>query len=174
MEEKNYLNRFKEEFIKNSAFRLEESLRMIRIALGKISEEQVWETPNESLSSIGNLILHCCGNLTQYGITSLLHLEDKRDRDSEFQTSRSHTKTELLEHLSATITGVKEAMKSITDHRYIEESEVQGFRFSGMGNIIHTVEHLSYHTGQIAFRVKLLNNQPLGFYEGIDLNQKNK
>jgi hypothetical protein len=34
-------------------------------------------------------------------------------------------------------------------------------------------EHYSYHTGQIAFWVKLLKSKDLGFYAGINLNAKN-
>jgi uncharacterized damage-inducible protein DinB len=44
---------------------------------------------------------------------------------------------------------------------------------SGTGIIVHVVEHLSYHTGQIAFWTKLLKDKDLGFYEGRDLNIKN-
>jgi len=50
---------------------------------------------------------------------------------------------------------------------------VQGFSFSGVGVIIHAVEHYSYHTGQIAFWVKQLKEKDLGFYNGTDLNIKN-
>ncbi|UWX56585.1 DUF1572 domain-containing protein [Maribacter litopenaei] len=39
---------------------------------------------------------------------------------------------------------------------------------------MHAVEHYSYHTGQIAFWVKLLKNKDLGFYDGMDLNTKNE
>ena len=51
---------------------------------------------------------------------------------------------------------------------------VQGFNFSGIGILVHVVEHLSYHTGQIAFYTKQLKNEQLGFYGDIDLNVKNE
>ena len=55
-----------------------------------------------------------------------------------------------------------------------ERGIVQGFNFSGVGNIIHVTEHLSYHTGQIALWTKILKNKDLAFYGGVNLNAKNE
>ena len=152
---------------------MDESLRMISVSLDKVSEEQLWQKPNASLNSIGNLVLHLCGNMTQYGIASLNEIEDKRQRDLEFSTHGGFTKLELLEQLKSTVHEVKNAFQSVSFERLTQVKQVQGFEFSGIGNIIHVVEHFSYHTGQIAFWVKLLKNEQLGFYDGHDLNTKN-
>lgn len=167
------LKKFQSEFVENCCFRMEESLRMISISMANITEEQVWLKPNESLNSVGNLILHLCGNMTQYGIASLQGREDQRKRDSEFNTSGGFTKTELLNLLRKTVNEVQKSIKKTTYERLLEVKEVQGFQFSGIGNIIHLVEHFSYHTGQIAFWVKLLKNKQLGFYDGHNLNTMN-
>ena len=53
-----------EEFKKNALFRLDESLRMICIALSKIEEDDLWRLPVENGMSLGNQILHSCGNMT--------------------------------------------------------------------------------------------------------------
>lgn len=166
--------KFQQEFVQNLCFRMDESLRMIEIALSRISEEQLWQKPNESLNSIGNLILHLCGNMTQYGISSLKELEDKRERDLEFSTKDGLSKKELQEKLKTTVGTVNSTFQSVALERFLKVKEVQGFEFSGIGNCIHVVEHFSYHTGQIAFWVKQLNNRQLGFYDGHDLNTKNK
>ena len=50
---------------------------------------------------------------------------------------------------------------------------VQGSTLSGIGIIIHVTEHYSYHTGQIIFLTKLYKNVDMGFYAGVDLNQRN-
>jgi uncharacterized damage-inducible protein DinB len=49
---------------------------------------------------------------------------------------------------------------------------VQVYELTGVGIIIHVTEHLSYHTGQIATLTKLLLEKDLGFYAGLNLNQK--
>ena len=51
---------------------------------------------------------------------------------------------------------------------------MQGFEFSGLGAVLHAVEHFSYHVGQIAFWVKQLCEEDLGFYRDHNLNQLNK
>ena len=161
---------FTKEFIKNACFRLDESLRMVRLSLAKISEEQLWQKPNASLNSIGNLILHLCGNLKQYGIASLRGLEDLRERDAEFAITGGLSKEVLIEKLATIVEEVKHTFTILDSYRWVAVERVQGFELSGVGNAIHAVEHFSYHTGQIAFWVKLLNNEQLGFYDGVDLN----
>jgi uncharacterized damage-inducible protein DinB len=146
---------------------------MIKISLDTISEEQVWQKPNDSLNTIGNLILHLCGNMTQYGIASLNETVDERQRDVEFSTKGGFTKKELLKKLETTVNEVKKTLQNTSAERLVSLKKVQGFEFSGIGNSIHLVEHFSYHTGQIAFWVKLLNNKPLGFYDGLDLTVLN-
>ena len=73
------------------------------------------------------------------------------------------------------ITNVDLAKRVIFDaklNQFLRIRSVQGFTFSGIGVIIHAVEHYSYHTGQIAFWVKQLKNKDLGFYDEMDLNIK--
>ncbi|MDC6364623.1 MULTISPECIES: DinB family protein [Flavobacteriaceae] len=161
------------ELIGNAAYRMEESLRMIKICLDKLPEKVVWQKPNESTNSIGNLILHLCGNITQYGIASLRNLDDDRKRDEEFSASSGYNKDELLQKLNDTITEAKNAFVETPLEELLRKRSVQGFEFSGIGNIIHVTEHLSYHTGQIALWTKILNNSDLGFYDGVDLNTLN-
>ncbi|WP_350285933.1 DinB family protein [uncultured Croceitalea sp.] len=167
------LVKFREEFVLNLCFRMDESLRMVSIALDKITEDQLWQKPNGSLNSIGNMILHLCGNMRQYGITSLNDVADKRDREAEFNTQGGYSKLQIFNLLKQTVDEVKATLTKISTDRLLSYRSVQGFNFSGIGNSVHVVEHFSYHTGQIAFWVKQLNNEPLGFYDGHDLNLLN-
>mgnify|MGYP000135285223 CR=1 FL=1 len=167
-------NQLQNEVIQNAMYRMDESLRMVKICLDKLSEEVIWKKPNTSTNSIGNLILHLCGNITQYGIASLRGLDDNRDRDAEFAAFEGYNKTELYHKLLDTVEQAKKAFQEVSLRELIRKRSVQGFEFSGVGNIIHVVEHFSYHTGQIALWTKILNNADLGFYDGVDLNVKNE
>jgi len=166
-------NKIQKELISNASYRLDEGLRMIKICLDKLPEKLIWQKPNEATNSIGNLILHLCGNITQYGIVSLQGLEDNRNRDKEFNTLSGYSKQELLEKLENIVELAKSSFSGTSESELVRKRSVQGFEFSGIGNIIHVVEHFSYHTGQIALWTKMLNNTGLGFYDGIDLNTKN-
>ncbi|SIR17531.1 DinB family protein [Maribacter ulvicola] len=163
-----------EEFVKNALYRMDESTRMIKKSLAEISEEEMWQKPNTSLNSVANLILHLCGNMTQYLISSLGETEDNRNRDTEFLVSSGLTKQELLQKLEATVDTAKRIIFDVNLDKLIKVRSVQGMSFSGIGLIMHAVEHYSYHTGQIAFYVKLIKEKDLGFYDGVDLNIKNE
>ncbi len=165
--------KLRSEVIKNAKYRMDESTRMIRICLDQIGEEEVWARPNNASNSIGNLILHLCGNIRQYAIASLGQTEDIRERDSEFAARDGQSKEELFGKLKDTVEQAKSVMESSPIEEMIRPREVQGFTFSGIGIITHVVEHYSYHTGQIAFWTKQLKNSGLDFYDGVDLNVKN-
>jgi uncharacterized damage-inducible protein DinB len=163
-----------QEFIAQTIFRLEENLPRINNCLNRLSEDQVWQKPNKSSNSIANLTLHLCGNITQYILSSLGNTEDIRARDLEFSTTNGYSKKELFDKINQVILASVEVIKNCKEEQLLEVKQVQGFEFSGIGIIIHVVEHLSYHTGQIAFWTKYLKDQDLGFYADLDLNVKNK
>ena len=163
-----------EELKQNALYRIDESTRMIKKSLTDVSEEELWQKPNASLNSIANLILHLCGNISQYAISSLGENEDTRKRDVEFAATNGYTKEELLKKLDDVLDSAKRIIFDASTAQLVQIRSVQGFSFSGIGIILHVVEHYSYHTGQIAFWVKQLKNKDLGFYDGVDLNIKNK
>ena len=170
----NIKDKWVSEFLENSIYRLDESTRMIKISLDSISESDIWKKPNESSNSIGNQIAHICGNMTQYIIASLGERDDYRNRDEEFSMTGGFTKSQLIQKLEDTVKEAKIILKQCNKKQLIKIREVQGFKLSGIGIVIHAVEHYSYHTGQIAFWTKLMTNKDLGFFDGRDLNTKNQ
>ena len=161
------------EFKTNACYRMDESTRMLKKALEDIDDQTVWKRPNENSNSIGNLILHLCGNITQYAIASLGELPDTRERDKEFDARDGLNKGQLLQKLEEVVAMAKTTIANASIDALVSKRAVQGFHFSGIGIVMHVVEHYSYHTGQIAFWVKLLSDRQLGFYDGFDLNTKN-
>lgn len=153
--------------------RMEENTPRIEKCLAELTEAEVWQRPNLASNSIGNLILHLCGNITQYAISSLGNLPDARNRDAEFAALGGFSKDELLEKLRATVRQAVKTIRQASDAELLRVRIVQGFNMSGIGIIVHVCEHYSYHTGQIAFWTKLLKGKDLGFYAGLDLNVKN-
>jgi uncharacterized damage-inducible protein DinB len=162
------------EFKAQTSFRMDENIPRIEKCLNLLSEDEVWHKPNANLNSVGNLLLHLCGNITQYIISSLGGDPDKRLRDEEFEAKGGYTKAQLFDKISNTINKACEVINNASPEELMRVRSVQGFEYSGMGNVIHVAEHLSYHVGQIAFLTKVLTNKELGFYAGQDLNVKNK
>ena len=162
------------EFIEQSIYRIRENTQRIIKCLGEIEEIEIWKFPNDNSNSIGNLVLHLCGNIRQYAISALGEIEDTRERDKEFSARTGPAKSELLNVLINTISEAVHTMENIHENRLMKTYSVQGFNLSGIGIIIHVTEHYSYHTGQIAFWIKQIKNKDLGFYANIDLNVKNR
>jgi len=170
----NIKDKWVSEFLENSIYRLDESTRMIKISLDSISESDIWKKPNESSNSIGNQIAHICGNMTQYIIASLGEQEDYRNRDEEFSMTGGFTKIQLIHKLEDTVKKARLVLNECDKKQLIKKRIVQGYNLSGIGIVMHAVEHYSYHTGQIAFWTKLMTNKDLGFFDGRDLNIKNE
>ena len=163
-----------EDFKENAIFRLEENVRMISIALSKIAEDEIWIKQNQALNTLGNQLLHICGNMTQYIISGLGGTPDERNRDLEFSTEDGYTRDELLQKLLLTVQSATIIIEDALPVNLLNKRKVQGFNYSGIGLVLHAVEHFSFHTGQIATQVKLIIDEPLGFYAGYDLNAQNE
>ena len=163
-----------EEFAENCLFRIEESERMIRICLDGIEESDFWYRSNNATNSIGNLLLHLSGNMTQYVISGLGGKPDMRDRDAEFSTQANGSKEAVWMQFKKVLDDSKAVISGATAEQLLTHRQVQGFDLSGLGMALHAVEHLSYHTGQIAYIVKSIQGKDLGFYQGMDLNKHNE
>lgn len=146
----------------------------IEKCLDLLSEAELWQRPNAASNSVGNLILHLCGNIRQYIISGLGQQPDTRERDGEFATTEGFTKNELLQMLTYTVAEAASIIESADEENLLAERKVQGYSLTGIGIIVHVVEHYSYHTGQIAFWSKLLKDEDLAFYGDSDLNMKNE
>jgi uncharacterized damage-inducible protein DinB len=168
------MNDISKEFIEQSIFRIEENLARIQKCLGELTEKEIWQKPNASSNSAGNLVLHLCGNITQYVISGLGGKEDTRDRDSEFSTEGGFTKQQLNEKITNTINKSVSIIKNINENDLTDVKSVQGYVLTGVAIIVHITEHLSYHTGQITFWTKCLKDKDMGYYAGVDLNKINK
>ncbi len=163
-----------QEFLDQSAYYMELNLPRITACFDRLSEEEIWQRPNPSSNSMGNLVLHLCGNITQYIISGLGGAPDHRHRDAEFSALGGTGKQALLEKLAAVVSEATSIIRNLDSELLHQRKMVQGFDLSGFAIIIHVTEHFSYHTGQIAFWTKLLKDTDLGFYGGRDLNLKNQ
>ncbi len=147
------------------------SLNPPRVAncLARISEAQLWEKPNAQTNSIGNLILHLCGNIRQYLIAGLGGEADIRQRDKEFSTGGGYNKAALLLLLEETVEAGLVKIANTTEAELLQASVIQGIHYTGVGILLHVSEHFSYHVGQIALYTKLWTAEDLGFYADYDL-----
>jgi uncharacterized damage-inducible protein DinB len=165
---------FTREFITEAIHRIDENTQKLTTCLNELEEVEIWNRPNAHSNSVGNIVLHLCGNMGQYAISSLGHTEDIRERDKEFSATSGYSRSELIKKLTDTVEQAKNIIQNIGEEELLRKRKVQGYMHSGIGIILHVTEHYSYHTGQIIFWIKLLRDKDLGFYANIDLNVKNE
>lgn len=151
----------------------DESFPRIAQCLNSLSDSEVWKKPNANSNSIGNLVLHLDGNIRQWLLSGIGNQGDKRIRDLEFSEKGPIPKKLLLDKLNQLEIDCKSVFNNITKEDLIIEKNIQGFKTNVTSILIHITEHLSYHTGQIAFYTKLLKNIDLKFYGDLDLNVHN-
>ena len=147
----------------------DESLPRILKCLDLLTNEQIWWRPNESSNSVGNLVLHLCGNVNQWIYSGLGGFPDERVRQEEFDSREFIAREELKIALESTLETVRNVIEGVSVDEILRIRPVQTFEESGLSILIHVTEHFSYHTGQIAYITKMLVDKPLGFYDGITL-----
>ena len=162
------------ESIKSSVIlRMQENLKRIATCIQSTDQDLLWKSANVSSNSIGHLILHLNGNITQYILSCLGGSTDNRERHAEFDTDEYLEKEIILKNHKNVILQSIQVIKSLNEEQLKKKYKVQGFEMTGIDILVHVVEHYSYHTGQIAFWIKLNLDTDLGFYKDMDLNVRN-
>lgn len=148
---------------------LEESIPRIRMCLNQLDEDQVWFRPNPDMASIGNLVLHLCGNARQWILAGMLGQKDERNRDAEFDESGPLPLDELVRILDELEEDIIDGLSKIDTEHLLETYSIQVFQETGVSVLVHVIEHMSYHTGQIARDTKRMLGVDLGFYNDLNL-----
>ena len=115
----------------------DECLPRILQCLDQLDHEQVWWRPNENSNSIGNLVLHLCGNLRQWIFTGLGRNEDVRNRQQEFDEREMIPKDELRDKLIHTMELVKPVIENIPVDELLNIRSVQTFEETGLTILVH-------------------------------------
>lgn len=145
----------------------EESLARIIQCLESLTMEQLWSVPHPVLNSVGNLVLHLSGNLRQYLCHGIGEEPDSRERDSEFLPGQKITKEELERRITSAVRDGLTFVKNTTD--WTTEREIQCFTMTKYRALIHAIEHLSYHVGQITLLTKWHTEKETHYYGDLDL-----
>lgn len=168
------INKLHENIIREVRRRLlEESLPRTRKCLDQLTDEEIWLRPNNNSNSVGNLVLHLCGNARQWLIAGLGSEQDQRNRQAEFDEKGPVPREALFTLLDQLDTDLDALLSGLQPEVQNDVFDVQGFEETGFGMLLHVVEHFSYHVGQISYFVKWKKATDLGYYAGLDLDTTN-
>jgi Protein of unknown function (DUF1572) len=140
----------------------------LRDTVASLTVEQLWWRPNESSNSIGNLVLHLNGNVSQWLVASFNREDDQRNRPQEFSQRGVLPVSALLDPLGVTMERASEVLARLTAGDLLAQYEIQGYKVRGIDAVYQVVEHFGLHYGQIVYIAKSLTGRDLGFYSELN------
>lgn len=138
-----------------AAHELDSALGRIKHCVGQLTDQQVWHRSQPGLNSIGNLILHLCGNLRQWIVAGLGGIPDVRNRPAEFAEQGPIPTVELVRGLEAVVEDSKRVLAGIDARRLAAPHRIQGFDVTGVVAIFDSVPHFRGHTQEIIYMTRL-------------------
>src|SRR5262245_61751091 len=153
-------------FIARSRYYLQNEYRTkIRAAVEALPPDALWWRANDQSNSVGNLLLHLCGNIRQWIVAGVGGSPDRRHRDSEFAARGGATAAELLDALEQTLDEVDAVIAALTPHDLGARRTIQGREISVLEAVYHVVEHFALHSGQIILISKMHSPGAVRFYD---------
>ena len=151
-------------FITHSVTKMEQMTAHIESCLDRLTDEQIWRRGSEPENSVGNLVLHLCGNLGQWIGHYVAGREDTRNRPEEFALDAKLPKAELRAKLRAAVDLAKADIAAVSEAKLDEPVTTADRPMQMLTVIYQVVGHFQQHTGQIMFATKLMTQGDLGFY----------
>jgi uncharacterized damage-inducible protein DinB len=145
---------------------LEECVPRIAHCVRLLGEDGLWRRPAPRCNSVGNLILHLCGNTTQWILCGLGGAPDRRERDEEFAATTGPAGDALIARLRAVAEEACTLVDRLPIAELLRERTIQTrYRETGLQAVLHVLEHTSGHAGQIYAWTKQATGQDLAFYD---------
>ena len=142
-----------EQFVTEARQQLATSVSLIRHCLDRLDDAHVWWRPREDMNSVGNLLLHLTGNLTQRFGSVIGGEPDVRDRFGEFTERKLIPKEDLLRRFEDTARLADEILGGLDSER-LGETRRYGLlagttEKSVLGVVLQTLTHISGHAQEI-------------------------
>jgi uncharacterized damage-inducible protein DinB len=133
--------------------------------LATLGDADIWWRPNEASNSIGNLMLHLGGNITQWIIGGVGRRAFERDRQHEFDERQQVPGTDLMGHLRNIVQEADAVLASVSADELMSKRQIQAYDVTVLEAIYHVVEHFGMHTGQIILLAKARGGGDLRLWE---------
>ena len=140
----------------------------LRHCVNALPREAVWTRPNKSSNSIGNLLVHLTGNVTEWILGGVGGQSIKRHRAGEFAQTQGADAGTLLDNLEAVLREADSVLAGLTEQDLERSIVIQGRDTTVLGAIYHVVERFAMHTGQIILMTKVQAPGTIRFYEDAD------
>ena len=137
----------------------------LRHCVNALPPGMVWARPDDSSNSIGNLLVHLTGNVTEWILGGVGGQTISRYRAGEFAQKEGRDGPALLDDLEVILLKADSVLAGLSAKNLERSIVIQGRETTVVGAIYHVVEHFAMHTGQIVFLTKLYAPGKIHFYE---------
>ena len=137
----------------------------IRRCIDVLPPEAIWQRPNAESNSIGNLIVHLTGNVTEWILGGVGGQTISRNRAGEFAKKDGPDGAKLLADLEVVLRKADKVLAKLTENDLSRSLPIQGRQTTVLAAIYHVVEHFAMHSGQIILLTKLQVPGAIRFYE---------
>jgi uncharacterized damage-inducible protein DinB len=137
----------------------------LRHCINALPAAAVWARPNDASNSVGNLLLHLTGNVTEWILGGVGGQSVERHRAAEFKQRSGTDGPALLANLEEVLRQVDSVLAGLVTTDLERSIVIQGRETTVLGAVYHVVEHFAMHTGQIILLTKLYAPGKIRFYE---------
>lgn len=137
----------------------------IRRCIEAMPRQTIWARPNHSSNSVGNLLCHLTGNVTEWILSGVGGQQYSRVRAAEFTQAEGADAKTLLDKLDSVLREADAVLAGLTEADLDRSLTIQNRETTVLAAIYHVVEHFSMHTGQIIFLAKMYAPGKIHFYE---------
>ncbi|HEX9606921.1 MAG TPA: DUF1572 family protein [Gemmatimonadaceae bacterium] len=140
----------------------------LRHCVNALPRSVVWARPNHASNSVGNLLVHLTGNVTEWILGGIGGREITRDRAREFGRRDGDDGSTLLDNLEVVLREAESVLAALSEKDLERSIVIQGRETTVLGAVYHVVEHFAMHTGQIIFLTKTYAPNKIHFYEDAE------
>ena len=137
----------------------------LRHCIDALPPEAIWKRPNPDSNSIGNLLVHLTGNVTEWILGGVGGQKISRYRAGEFEQTDGGDGHTLLANLEEVLRKADGVLAGLTEKDLARSVVIQERDTNVLGAVYHVVEHFAMHTGQIVLMTKLYVPGAIQFYE---------
>jgi len=137
----------------------------IRRCVDVLPRAVVWARPNQASNSVGNLIVHLTGNVTEWILGGVGGRPITRYRAGEFAQRDGADGLKLLENLDSVLREADLVLANLDEQDLQRSLIIQDRDTTVLAAVYHVVEHFAMHTGQIIMLTKMYAPGKIHFYE---------
>ncbi|PYO76940.1 MAG: hypothetical protein DMD63_12775 [Gemmatimonadetes bacterium] len=137
----------------------------IRHCVNALPRVAVWARPNQGSNSVGNLIIHLTGNVTEWILGSIGGRSVTRYRAGEFTQRDGADGLKLLDNLDSVLREADSVLATLSEQDLQRSLVIQDRDTTVLAAVYHVVEHFAMHTGQIITLTKMYAPGKIHFYE---------